>query len=131
MRARYIRAFVAAALLAPAALLGGGAAAASTAPPPAALRDCRTVDIPVSLVPGGPASYHVSAEYCLPWGQHPDVIDADVSGATYDRGFYDPSSVDPNTSLHPGTYSFVDKELAARQAVLDIDRIGTGDSSLP
>ena len=121
VHARYIRVLVAsAALLVPAAVLGGGAAAASTTSPPA-LRDCNPVNIPVALAPGGPVSYQIYGEYCLPYGQQPSTIDIMVPGATYDHLYWD-------WPVNPSLYSFTDKTLAAGRAVLTIDRIGTGNS---
>lgn len=121
VRARYIRVFVAtAALLVPAALLGAGAAAASTTSP-LALRDCHPVNIPVALAPGGPVSYQIYGEYCLPYRQQPSTIDIMVPGATYDHLYWD-------WPVNPSLYSFADKTLAAGSAVLAIDRIGTGNS---
>lgn len=125
MRTRHIAALAAtAALLIPAAFLGGGVATASTAPPQAAIRHCTTVSIPVSLSPGGPATDHVAAEYCLPYGWHPDTVDVLVPGATYDHVYWD-------WPVDPALYNYTDKTLAAGRAVIDVDRIGSGSSSLP
>jgi pimeloyl-ACP methyl ester carboxylesterase len=84
---------------------------------------CTTVSIPVALTQGGPANQTVSAQYCRPAGRA-IAIDVLAAGATYSHIYWD-------FPVEPGTYNFTDKMLAAGQAVLAFDKIGTGSSSRP
>lgn len=108
------------------AVLAAAAAGIGTSPPALAatpLKVCTTIDIPVALTQGGPVAYRISGEYCMPHGQHAAALVVAVPGASYDHNYWD-------FPADPGTYSFVDQELAARRAVLAIDRIGTGQSGM-
>ena len=87
---------------------------------------CTTVQIPVALGPDQPADQQVSAVYCLPGGPggQPAAVDITVPGATYNHLYWDwPQS--------PQIYNYTDTALAAGDAVLDYDRLGTGASSKP
>lgn len=96
--------------------------ASATARP---LRNCRPVDIPVALQPVQPETQHIWGELCLPAGARPDTVQLLVHGGTYNHRYWDFGVVD-------GTdYSYVDAALHAGYAVLDIDRLGAGQSSHP
>jgi pimeloyl-ACP methyl ester carboxylesterase len=110
--------------MAAAALAAGGTGVASARTAAPALRQCRTIDIPVAPEQGAPATWHVAAEYCTPYGIHASTVDVLVPGATYNHLYWDPA-------IDPSLYSYADKTLEAGRAVLDIDRLGTGGSSQP
>jgi pimeloyl-ACP methyl ester carboxylesterase len=84
---------------------------------------CATVTVPVSLLPGAPKSYRIAGELCRPSGTAPSTVQILLSGATYDRYYWNP----------PGQpqYSYVRAATAAGYATLDIDPLGTGLSSKP
>ena len=90
---------------------------------------CRAVHIPAGLpaneVPTPAAGQLVWAEFCVPSTPAPGrPVDVTVPGATYTHLYWD-------WPVDPDLYSFADKALRAGQAVLDYDRLGTGDSSSP
>jgi pimeloyl-ACP methyl ester carboxylesterase len=113
-------------------LVGLGAvivlAAATGAAGPASASDvtgrtCSAVTTRVALGPGTPSSQVVSAEYCVP-AQQTSTIDVLVPGATYSHLYWD-------WPVDPQLYSFTGRLLAAGQAVLAYDPLGTGQSSRP
>lgn len=129
-------------LLPVAAILGaglappGGVAHAAQVLPAAQLADaagvapaagaCRTVRLPVALLPGGPASQTLSGTLCLPahWADGPPAVDVLTSGATYTQQYWD-------WPQDPELYSYVAKTLGAGRATFAYDRVGTGASSHP
>src|SRR5690348_5053650 len=84
---------------------------------------CRTVQLSVALVPGGPASQTLSGTLCLPahWADGPHAVDVLTSGATYTQQYWD-------WPQDPELYSYVAKTLAAGRATFAYDRVGTGAS---
>ena len=110
-----------------AVVLSGSLAAAA----PAALarsgpsRACQTVTIPVALQPGQPTSYGIWGELCLPPGPTPQTVQFLVHGGTYNHDYWDFGVIDGID------YSYVNAALSAGYAVLDIDRLGDGQSSHP
>jgi pimeloyl-ACP methyl ester carboxylesterase len=95
---------------------GLSAPAASAAPAPA----CHEYQVPVSLVPGLPATYHISGDLCLPAGQTPDTVQVLIPGASYNRTYWE---------FPMSRYSYVDAMTASGHAVFAMDRLDTGDSS--
>lgn len=100
------------------------AAAPSSAGAPA--RSCQTIKIPVALAPGQPENQRISAEYCTPDGKKPGAIDVFDHGATYNGTYW--NMLRPGSPV-PGTYVY--DTLAAGRAVLDVDNLGSGQSSRP
>jgi pimeloyl-ACP methyl ester carboxylesterase len=90
---------------------------------PAAANVCRTVEIPVAMSAADTASQTVSGLYCTP-AQPAAAADVLVPGATYENAYW-------NWPVDPSTYSYTERALRAGQAVLAIDRLGTGASSYP
>jgi pimeloyl-ACP methyl ester carboxylesterase len=82
------------------------------------------VRVPVGLGPGQPDSYEISGDLCLPAGGVPATVQVLVAGATYNRVYWD-------FPYEPGKYSYVRAMLAAGYATLNIDPLGTGQSSRP
>lgn len=89
---------------------------------------CRAVNIPVTLpasVPTPAVDQAVWAEFCVPDTPAPGhPVDVTVPGATYTHQYWD-------WAVDPDLYNFTDKALRAGQAVLDYDRLGSGDSTSP
>jgi pimeloyl-ACP methyl ester carboxylesterase len=104
---------------------------------------CRAVHIPVSLAAevagggppkasaspgsriGGYVSQMVWAEFCVPDAPAPGrPVDVTVPGATYTHLYWD-------WPVDPALYNWTAKALRAGQAVLDYDRLGTGQSTSP
>jgi pimeloyl-ACP methyl ester carboxylesterase len=87
---------------------------------------CQTVQLPVALIPGGPASQTLSGTLCSParWAAGPPVADVLTSGATYTQQYWD-------WPQDPALYSYVAKTLGAGRATFAYDRVGTGASSRP
>lgn len=86
---------------------------------------CQQLQLPVALVPGGPADQTISAQLCTPnsWsGEH--QIDILSPGATYNRTYWD-------WPQQPELYSYAQKTLQSGRAVLLYDRVGSGQSSHP
>jgi alpha-beta hydrolase superfamily lysophospholipase len=79
--------------------------------------------ISVALVPGTERIYKIAATLCEP--THPtQTILITYHGSTYGQYYW-------NLPYQPSTYSFVDSMNKAGYAVLNIDRIGDGQSSHP
>jgi pimeloyl-ACP methyl ester carboxylesterase len=97
------------------------ASTASVASP----KSLRVVDpeIHVALKPGGKKQYSIAATLYLP-KQHTDTVIVTYHGSTYGQYYW-------NFPYKPGTYSFVDAMTHAGYAVLNMDRIGDGQSSHP
>jgi pimeloyl-ACP methyl ester carboxylesterase len=110
-----------ASLLAAAAVTSRTAYAQDNVPPGAT---CSAVRVPVGLGPGLPDSYQISGDLCLPAGGVPATVQVLVAGATYNRAYWD-------FPYEPATYSYVRAMLAAGYATLNIDPLGTGQSSRP
>jgi pimeloyl-ACP methyl ester carboxylesterase len=88
-------------------------------------RQQRTIDpeIHVALTPGGPQKYVIASTLSLPRARTTTII-VTYHGSTYGQYYWD-------FPYKPGTYSFVDAMTNAGFAVLNIDRIGDGQSSHP
>jgi pimeloyl-ACP methyl ester carboxylesterase len=82
---------------------------------------CETLNIPVNFTGYGPVS--VYAELCVPH-RPTKTIQLLVHGSTYDHNYWD-------LPYRPEKYSHVRSALRAGYATLNIDRVGTGLSSVP
>ena len=82
---------------------------------------CQTLSVPVTLTGYGPAN--VYAELCIPWRQT-NTVELLVHGSTYDHDYWD-------FPLKPWKYSHVRDALREGYATLNIDRVGTGLSTIP
>jgi pimeloyl-ACP methyl ester carboxylesterase len=83
---------------------------------------CQSLFVPVT-VPGVPGA-QVYGELCLPDGDVPATVELLVHGSSYNLRYWDPQKVPPR-------YSHVHAALEAGYATFNIDRLGTGKSSLP
>lgn len=84
-----------------------------------------TIRIPVAVTPGGPQQYEIAADLILsPKSDRQSIIQVLVPGLTYDRHYYD-------FSYRPKQYSYVRRAIDAGYSVLNIDRIGSGQSDHP
>jgi pimeloyl-ACP methyl ester carboxylesterase len=113
-------------LLIAALLLGVGftSAPASSAADssPAAADACRTVTLPVALVPGDTPAYSIWGQLCgAAPGRDVEVL---TSGITYSYTYWD-------WPYQPGTYSYVRAANLQGHATFNYDRIGIGNSSHP
>lgn len=77
----------------------------------------------VAPAAGQQKKWTVSGTYCEPW-RHNGAADVLTHGATYTRSYWD-------WPQQPGTYSYVNKTLAAGRVVVAYDRIGNGASTRP
>ena len=90
-------------------------------------KECRDVQIPVSLASNETAAYLVTGTLCLPdqpQGQSLSDIDILTPGTTYNKSYW-------NWPQTPEIYSYLDKVVSTGRAALAYDRIGTGASSHP
>ncbi len=112
--------------LAAAALLGVTLAVLAPAGAWAKDKDmkCREVSFAVALTPGGPAVHDVFGILCSRGNLHKKTIQITLSGSTYGHLYWD-------WPLEPATYSYVRRATAAGYAVLNLDRIGIGESDHP
>jgi alpha-beta hydrolase superfamily lysophospholipase len=85
---------------------------------------CTSIDIPVALAAGEPATERVYAELCLPNARHARTVQLLVPGSTYGHVYWD-------FPYHPDHYSYVRAVNAAGIATLNYDRVGSGRSSYP
>lgn len=84
---------------------------------------CRHLSIPVVI--GKHIPEIISAQFCVPGGTaDPATVQVLIPGATYSGIYW-------NFPYEPGKYSYVDAMLAAGYATLDVDPLGTGQSSHP
>jgi pimeloyl-ACP methyl ester carboxylesterase len=86
--------------------------------------DCTDVQVPVSVAQIGDA--HVYGELCRP--RHGDgtsgIVQLLVPGSSYNHSYFD-------MPVEPSRYSYVAAALGAGFSTFNIDRIGTGRSTLP
>jgi pimeloyl-ACP methyl ester carboxylesterase len=80
-----------------------------------------TITLDVALHDGGPAEHRVHAELFLPEGDTPGSVQLLLSGLTYDSRYW----------TLPGENDYVAHQVRAGNAVLALDRIGTGRSGRP
>jgi len=86
--------------------------------------DCVSLRIPVALAPDLAPAEQIAGTLCVPVGRVATTVDVLVHGAGYDQTYW-------NWPVDPGTYSYVDKTLAAGRATFAYDRLGAGESSHP
>jgi pimeloyl-ACP methyl ester carboxylesterase len=86
---------------------------------------CEEVHFSVALTPGGPADQDLVGWLCargpIVEGRTIQVL---VHGGSYDHNYWD-------FPVHPERYSYVDAITTAGYVTLNIDRIGSGESSHP
>lgn len=92
--------------------------------PGAARLRCREVTFQVALTPEGPADQEMAARLCTRGSLRGKTIQLVIHGATFDHNYWD-------FPLEPETYSYTRHMTRAGYAVLNLDRIGYGDSSHP
>src|SRR6185369_11332382 len=85
---------------------------------------CQEVTFAVNLSPSDATVYNVFGELCSRGSIHHKTIQVALHGATYSHLYWD-------FPFQPETYSYVRRATAAGYAVLDIDRIGIGQSDHP
>ncbi|MFI8993270.1 alpha/beta hydrolase [Streptomyces sp. NPDC053542] len=91
------------------------AAEAGTAP------DCRTTTVDVPL---GSGTGQMWGKLCRPAGASPSTVVTMVHGATYNHNYWD-------FPYESGTYSFSQMLNRAGYATFVVDRLGTGNSTIP
>jgi len=85
---------------------------------------CEEVSFPVTLSPDDATVYNVFGELCSRGGVKNKTVQITLHGATYSHLYWD-------FPLQPETYSYVRRATAAGYAVLNLDRIGSGQSDRP
>jgi pimeloyl-ACP methyl ester carboxylesterase len=85
---------------------------------------CQPVRLRVALAPGEPADQTMAAELCARGSIQHKTIQILIHGATYDHNYW-------NWPYQPERYSYVRSMTAAGYAVLNLDRVGHGESSRP
>ncbi|MBO0883271.1 MAG: alpha/beta fold hydrolase, partial [Mycobacterium sp.] len=97
--------------------VGSGLAAAEP------VNGCRAVDIPVRL-PGIVEPLRIAGTFCTPGPVTGRTVQVLVPGYTYSRAYWD-------FPYRSERYSYVSAAVRAGYATLNIDRLGTGESSHP
>jgi pimeloyl-ACP methyl ester carboxylesterase len=82
---------------------------------------CGQVSVPVTIMGRG---MQISGTLCRRTAGPPTIVQVLLPGGTYARYYWD-------FPYRPDIYSYVGHVLAANQATLAIDRLGTGQSSMP
>jgi pimeloyl-ACP methyl ester carboxylesterase len=85
---------------------------------------CERLTFQVALTAGGPADQQMAAWLCARDSIQHKTMQLVIHGATYDHNMW-------NFPYQPERYSYVDYMTAAGYAVLNLDRIGYGESSHP
>jgi pimeloyl-ACP methyl ester carboxylesterase len=85
---------------------------------------CEELSFDVNLAPGDATVYNVFGVLCSRGSLHNKTIQITLHGATYGHLYWD-------WPLQPETYSYVRRATAEGYAVLNIDRIGIGQSDRP
>ncbi|ARP72901.1 alpha/beta hydrolase [Streptomyces pluripotens] len=112
---RNVAAVCAAVTLFSAGVAGSAPAAELTTP----VCQATTVDVPL-----GSGTGHMWGELCRPAGWRPSTVVTMVHGATYNHNYWD-------FPYKPDTYSFSRMLNRAGYATFVVDRLGTGDSTVP
>ncbi|HYU33855.1 MAG TPA: alpha/beta hydrolase [Thermoanaerobaculia bacterium] len=103
-------------------------AAAALVPSPAWAAEgglrCEEVSFPVTLSPGDATVYNVFGVLCSRGSLQHKTVQIALHGATYSHLYWD-------FPFQPETYSYMRRATAAGYAVLDVDRIGIGQSDRP
>ena len=85
---------------------------------------CEELSFDVSLSPGDPTVYSVFGVLCSRGSIHQRTIQITLHGSTYSHLYWD-------WPFQPETYSYVRRATAEGYAVLNLDRIGIGQSDRP
>jgi pimeloyl-ACP methyl ester carboxylesterase len=85
---------------------------------------CEPVQFRVALAPDGPSDQTMQAQLCARGTIEHKSIQILIHGATYDHNYW-------SWPYQPERYSYVRAMTAAGYAVLNVDRIGHGESSRP
>lgn len=85
---------------------------------------CEELSLPVSLSPGATAVYEVFGVLCARGAIEHKTVQVTLHGITYSHLYWD-------FPFQPETYSYVRRATAAGYAVLNLDRIGIGQSDRP
>ena len=85
---------------------------------------CEELSFGVTVSPDDPVLYNVFGELCSRGSIHHKTIQITLHGATYGHLYWD-------WPFQPETYSYVRRATAAGYAVLNLDRIGIGQSDRP
>ena len=85
---------------------------------------CEELAFDVNLAPGDATVYNVFGVLCSRGSLHNKTIQIALHGATYSHLYWD-------WPFQPETYSYMRRATAAGYAVLNIDRIGIGQSDRP
>jgi pimeloyl-ACP methyl ester carboxylesterase len=85
---------------------------------------CQRLTFQVALVAGQPANNQMAAWLCTRGSIQHKTVQVVIHGATYDHNMWD-------FPFQPERYSYVHYMTAAGYAVLNLDRIGYGESSHP
>lgn len=85
---------------------------------------CEEVSLPVTLSPGGTEVYNVFGVLCSRGSVQHKTVHITLHGSTYSHLYWD-------WPFQPETYSYMRRATAAGYAVLNIDRIGIGQSDHP
>lgn len=85
---------------------------------------CEEVSFPVTLAPGDADVYNVFGVLCSRGSIEHKTVQITLHGATYSHLYWD-------FPFQPETYSYMRRATAAGYAVLNIDRIGIGQSDHP
>ena len=85
---------------------------------------CEPVTFSVALTEGGQADQDLQAWLCARGTVHNKTIQILIHGATYNHNYWD-------WPYQPERYSYVRAMTAAGYAVLNLDRVGHGQSSIP
>lgn len=85
---------------------------------------CEEVSFPVTLSPGDAEVYEVFGVLCSRGSIQHKTVQIALHGATYSHVYWD-------FPFQPETYSYVRRATAAGYAVLNVDRIGIGQSDHP
>ena len=85
---------------------------------------CEEVSLPVTLSPSDATVYHVFGVLCSRGSLQHKTIQITLHGSTYSHLYWD-------WPFQPATYSYMRRATAAGYAVLNLDRIGIGESDRP
>jgi pimeloyl-ACP methyl ester carboxylesterase len=85
---------------------------------------CRFINVPIALAPNLPALYNIYGELCSPSSGPSNTVQLLIPGGTYSHIYWD-------FPYQPQNYSYVRALNKAGYSTLNIDPIGTGQSSHP
>jgi pimeloyl-ACP methyl ester carboxylesterase len=85
---------------------------------------CEELSFPVTLAPGDATVYHVFGVLCARGAIEHKTVQITLHGITYSHLYWD-------FPFQPETYSYVRRATAEGYAVLNLDRIGIGQSDRP